>query len=660
MVEKSMIKNVKKHISGVLTILLSFAPWIAYSLITGGTLASKEAAVITAVVLSVALNFDKLKKGFVLDWGTIIFFILLGGCIFLFPNLKFLQYTGIISDLVVALIVAISIILRKPFTIQYAKESVPKYLWQAKGFIKVNYTITFAWGVSFLLITLFQFFSMMKWWGPNAHVIAEVIVYVLIIEFTKRYPSWYRAKRYWDYRKGLKPLNTRFLEGACAPVRKEIFAEKLEFQGEIPKALNGIYMRNGPNPEFEPFSYHYPFDGDAMIHALYFKNGQVDYRNKFVITPELKAERRYGQAIYPSVLDSVKPDPKLLAKDHAPEAKDGAFIHVLKLGEQYLAMHEASPAYQITEALATVGKWHPKNNETVLPINAHARIDPDSRAMYAINYSIGEPPYLTLYHLDKEGNLLKSVDIDKDYPTMIHDFIITENFVVIIDSPIVFSLEAAVKGESALQWHPEEGTKIGLISRKDLNQKPIWIKTEPFFAFHYANAFEKNGKIEFVGAHSKVFETPQNSNVPTQLTKTVIDINTQKVEFNNLDIEGAEFMRINDAYQGKPYRYIYTPVEVDEKYSKIAKYDDVTNERLVREFPGYELSEAVFVANENAQSEDDGYVIFFAYHDASDTSEFYILKAQDFLGKPQAVIQLPQRVPNGLHGNFFAASNIGE
>jgi len=656
-----MNQKIKQKISGVLTILLSFSPWIAYSLLVGNSFLSKEIAIVVAIGLTLTINLGKIKKGFILDWGALVFFVILGVSIYLYPATGWVQHTSIISDLAITAIVFFSLLLRKPFTLQYAKESTPEYLWRTKDFLKVNNTITSAWGLVFLLISLFQLGTGNHWWNNTITLVVEIILYVVVIEFTKRYPDWYRAKRYWIYRRQLKPLNTRFLKENFAPITQEIFEANLKVEGAIPDAVQGIYMRNGPNPQFEPFSYYYPFDGDGMIHALYFQEGKVSYRNRFIVTPELEAERRYGQAIYPGIMDPIQPDPKLLSENCDPQSKAGNFIQVIKLGKAYLAMHETSPAYQITSDLETLGKWHPINNQRTIPINAHTRRDPITKSLYAISYAIDKPPYLTLYHFDHMGNLLEEVNIEKDYPTMIHDFLMTEHYIVIIDAPIVFDLGAMVNGKSILQWKPERGTKIALIPRNNLKQKPIWIDTEAFFAFHYANAFERNDCIEMIGAHYSSFGITLSQGIekpPSQLTKTVIDLKTNQVKFYDLGVENGELMRINDQYQGVINRYLYMPIEHEDKFSSLVKYDDQTGEKLYRNFEGYELSEPVFVSELNAQTEDDGYVMFFAYHHESDQSVFYILQAQDFLGQPQAVIHMPQRVPNGLHGDFFRSGYL--
>jgi carotenoid cleavage dioxygenase-like enzyme len=96
------------------------------------------------------------------------------------------------------------------------------------------------------------------------------------------------------------------LSGNYLPVEREMDVGDLKvISGRIPRDLSGAYMRNGPNPLFKPIYYAYPMDGDGMIHAVYFENGRARYRNRFVQTAGLKAERRAGRAIYGSLTHPV-------------------------------------------------------------------------------------------------------------------------------------------------------------------------------------------------------------------------------------------------------------------------------------------------------------------------------------------------------------------
>ena len=58
-----------------------------------------------------------------------------------------------------------------------------------------------------------------------------------------------------------------YLEGPYAATHDEVTLHGLEvLAGEIPDDLNGVYVRNGPNPQQHPMGRYHWFDGDGMVH----------------------------------------------------------------------------------------------------------------------------------------------------------------------------------------------------------------------------------------------------------------------------------------------------------------------------------------------------------------------------------------------------------
>ena len=68
--------------------------------------------------------------------------------------------------------------------------------------------------------------------------------------------------------------------------------------------------------------------------------------------------------------------------------------------------------------------------------------------------------------------------------------------------------------------------------------------------------------------------------------------------------------------------------------------------------PGDWADEPIFVPRFATAPEGDGYVITLVYRAETNTSELPILSAQDIVGDPVAVLQVPRRVPAGFHGNL--------
>jgi carotenoid cleavage dioxygenase-like enzyme len=70
-----------------------------------------------------------------------------------------------------------------------------------------------------------------------------------------------------------------YLGGNFAPVRDERDDEGLDVTGMIPPELDGLLLRNGPNPilDPDPAAYHW-FNGDGMLHGIEVTGGRPRVR----------------------------------------------------------------------------------------------------------------------------------------------------------------------------------------------------------------------------------------------------------------------------------------------------------------------------------------------------------------------------------------------
>ena len=53
-------------------------------------------------------------------------------------------------------------------------------------------------------------------------------------------------------------------------------------QGELPRDLDGIYLRNTENPLHPALKTYHPFDGDAMLHMIGFRDGKVATKERML------------------------------------------------------------------------------------------------------------------------------------------------------------------------------------------------------------------------------------------------------------------------------------------------------------------------------------------------------------------------------------------
>lgn len=176
-------------------IIRSFLPWILYFAISGNTQLQLDIAIIVAATTSIIFELNELKKGFILSWGTLIFFIFMFITVVLFKNQWLAKHAWFFSNSALALIAWISILVRRPFTIQYAKEQVSEDKWQHPLFIKINYILSSIWGLIFLInlgVNIIQTYNIeYRGW---AYELTSYIPSIFGIWFTAWFPNWYKEK----------------------------------------------------------------------------------------------------------------------------------------------------------------------------------------------------------------------------------------------------------------------------------------------------------------------------------------------------------------------------------------------------------------------------------------------------------------------------------
>ena len=449
-----------------------------------------------------------------------------------------------------------------------------------------------------------------------------------------------------------------------APVGPEIDADDLPVvAGRIPDELSGAYLRNGPNPLFQPISYSYPFDGDGMVHAVYLDNGKARYRNRFVRTRGLAVERRAGRAVYGGVMRPVPVDPALVGADGDPGPfKNGACVHVIRHAGKVLALYEAAAGYELGFDLATLGEWR-AGTEAPIELGAHNRRHPRTGELFALTYAI-DRPLVRFHRIGADGRLAASFELELAAPTMIHDFVLTERHIVILACPLVFDVAAAMQGQSPLQWRPELGTRIAVVG---LDGGPaLWLDAEPFFVFHFANGFEEQGRIvlDYV-RHSRLGLMPGDAGgerVPPSLHRMAIDLAGKRIEDGQVAEALVEFPRADERREALPTRYVYAPTltasftgaRVAGTFNAIARLDAQSGAVVLHDFGDRLAGEAAFVPRPGGTAEDDGWLAMFVFDPATATSDFVLLDAARVDAPPVAVVRLPQRVPQGLHGSWLA------
>ncbi len=220
-----------------------------------------------------------------------------------------------------------------------------------------------------------------------------------------------------------------YMTGLHSAMRDELTLENLAVTGSIPPALDGRYLRMGPNPMSpNPRTYHW-FSGDGMIHGLRIKDGRaLWYRNRFIrsaaVTEALGERRTPGPR---HIFDTVN-------------------TNVMDFGGRTLGLVEAgSTPVEIGATLETL-RYTDFGGTLDGGFSAHPHVDPLTNEMLAVCYEAKTWNSVRFVVVTPEGKVRRKVTVPVRHGPMMHDFAFTQRYAVILDLPVTFSLRRLISG----------------------------------------------------------------------------------------------------------------------------------------------------------------------------------------------------------------------
>lgn len=448
------------------------------------------------------------------------------------------------------------------------------------------------------------------------------------------------------------PSTHPYLTGIHEPVDAEMSLDTLRVTGAIPTELDGRYIRIGPNPvNPNPAAYHW-FMGDGMVHGVRLQGGKaLWYRNRWI----------RSNAVSAALGEPPAPGPR---NDRFDTVNTNVLGHA---GQTWAIVEAGGFPVRIDEQLNTIAH-DPFGGTLHYSFSAHPHLDPDSGEMHAICYKGDVQDMIWHVVVDASGKVTREEPVSVANGPMIHDCMITKNYVIILDLPCTFSMKALISGHPfPYRWNPDHKPRVGLLSRDGNGEDTIWCDVDPCYVFHPCNGYEtEDGKVILdVCAHDQMFRPdatgPDSTRVPFE--RWTIDPATQKVAREVVDEASQEFPRPNEDRIGKSYRYAYAMALPDgfdaasPNQSKLFKHDLVAGGKQVHDFgAGHIPGEFVFVPRKGGSAEDDGWLMGYVVNMAEETTDLVILNAQDFQGAPTATVHIPHRIPPGFHGNWVPAA----
>ncbi len=451
-----------------------------------------------------------------------------------------------------------------------------------------------------------------------------------------------------------------------------------EQQGRLPAWLRGSYIRNGPGR----FAWRHDqvkhwFDGMAMLFRIEMHGDVLKYSNRFVRSDAFTQSERAQRLCFPGFASYPKLGfiRRLLAWFAKPESGHNTNVNILRSGRRYYALTEVSGDIEFDPVtLQTLTTIVPDDELAGEIDTAHPVYDPVRREFVNLSIRYGRRSFYCYYRQkDDIRHREKIACIPTGRPSYVHSFAMSENYIVHVESPLVVNPLRLRFGNlpyiECFRWRPERGVGIKLIERSS-GRVTHRFEAEPFFAFHFINAFEQDGRLCFdVAAKNDASliddlyldnllhndSRPIRQHSELRRYSLPLDGGTA-VDCEVLGTDYVELPAYNAARcAGRRHRYVYaishnTDV-ADDFENQLVKIDCDSRSSLTWYREHCYPAEPCFVAAPGAQAEDDGVILSIVLDADRGSSFLLLLDAKTF--EEITRCYLPHVVPFGFHGQFY-------
>jgi all-trans-8'-apo-beta-carotenal 15,15'-oxygenase len=448
-------------------------------------------------------------------------------------------------------------------------------------------------------------------------------------------------------------------------VPREHGFEPLKVEGDLPVDLAGTLYRNGTG-EFGSFGrpYYHLFEGQGAISAVRFADGRATGGVRVIQSDGLREEREAGRPLYGSATSRVR----RIANRLKQRDRNVSNVSVLAWQERVFGVVDLNKPIEVSpETLETIGESD-LEGAIAGTFTAHLHRVAARDAIYGIGIRYGRTTELDLYELPSRGKAkrLGSVPIEA---TVIHDFAATDKHLIFFLGPARLSIARALLGEARperlVHWDAKQPGEILIVPIDDVS-KAVRFPADPFFVWHFANAFERGGEIvvDFVH-HDDVSATGAMTDAAANrggvidmdaghLTRATIDLRTKRFKLERVLETKCEFPRIDERGEGGERRYVWITANGGANPRSIARVDLHRAESATWTPPrGHHVMEPIFAPRKNGgTSETDGWILVPVYDEVTETSHVAVLDAEAPERGSLARAHFDHAVPLTLHGTF--------
>lgn len=449
---------------------------------------------------------------------------------------------------------------------------------------------------------------------------------------------------------------------------------QVSFDRALPSELRGTLFRNGPaRMQRGDTQYHHWFDGDGMVHSFDLQGDALVHQAKMVHTDRFIEEEQAGRFLrggfgthFEDGLPVLKPDDLNVAN-----------ISVLPLGDELLALWEAGSAWRLdSKTLETLGRKVFSPETDGLSFSAHPRMDPDGH-LWNFGYLSGAGK-LVIYDMNRQGELIRTKVIDATHTNMVHDFAVTENYLVFVLMPVTFEGRNNASFSDMLGWDEDGSVEIVLVDKATLDVQQRF-ELPPFFAFHFGNAWEDGKQVRIEVATSEPLKEFNSSikyavagKLPSQdqidgrklaqSQEIVLDLETKTARSEALPFSLAEFPSFDPRFAGyrtQSLTMLTRSRNLPESvfgFNQISRFDRKRDHVAEWTYGDNVIAEEHVFVPKSGASEGSGWLVGTAFNWENSKTTLSVFNAESIQDGPISVCTLPYHLPLGFHGKFVKAA----
>jgi carotenoid cleavage dioxygenase len=465
-----------------------------------------------------------------------------------------------------------------------------------------------------------------------------------------------------------------------APFRAEMDIRGLEVvQGKVPEHLDGGFYRLIGDRQWPSFVKNdiFMLNEDGMATCLRFHNGRVDFRSRYVRTPRFVAEEKAGRALFGEYRNPLTDDPSVRGL-----SRGVANVTLLAHAGKLLALKEDSPPVQMDPyTLETLGEYDFDGAFTSTACTAHPKIDARTGELIFYGYCAKGPctTDIVYYEADRHGKIIHETWFNAPYTCMVHDVMVTQNFVIFPITPLRHEYEWLEKREPAFKWDPNEQVYLAVLPRKGTAQQLRWFRGPNQCHGHVVGAYDDGRYIYADNTASKrsfflffpnIDGSPANPEDAKPFVKRwIIDTGRAGDSFDEKPLLAypGELPRIDTRFETLPYTWstinlldVPGQQRVGLGFQWVATFD-VTGRKATQIYyagDNCSIGEPQFVPAHDKATEGEGYILAVVGHHEAMRSDLLILDAQNINAPPIATVALPCRLRSTGHGYWYGTSQL--